>query len=176
MIRAAVWWEERLWAEGLQATWFRLLQRCSWLQQPDHLHYITMQISIGLSFFLLFYFISLFDGVMESHGCLCKCYNAYLSTETLIFSVFLAQNNFFHFSFDTSSTCYIACQTLVAPNITFNFHWYCMLQSFSCVWCLFYYFFIYFLYSGCHAKIFAILIPKNSMCPILPLNKNYLKA
>ncbi len=84
MIRA-VWWEERLWMEGLQATWVRLLQRCSWLQQPDHLRYITMQILIVLSFLLLICFISLFDGVVESHCCLCKCYNAYVSSETPIF-------------------------------------------------------------------------------------------
>jgi hypothetical protein len=68
---------------GRTATCVRLLQRCSWLQQPDHLCWITMQISIGFSFFLLSCFISLFDCVMEF--CLCKYHNPYVSTETPIF-------------------------------------------------------------------------------------------
>ena len=71
---------------GRTATCVRLLQQCSWLQQPDHLCYITMQISIGFSFFILSCFISLINGVMEN--CLCKYYNAYVSTETPIFCLY----------------------------------------------------------------------------------------
>ena len=36
---------------GRTATCVRLLQRCAWLQQADHLHYVTMQVKIGFSFF-----------------------------------------------------------------------------------------------------------------------------
>ena len=36
---------------------------------------------------------------------------------------------------------------MAAPNIIINFHWNCMLQSFSCVWCLFYHFYVYYRYS-----------------------------
>jgi hypothetical protein len=36
---------------GNTVTGVRLLQRCAWLQKPDHLRYITMQVYIGFSFF-----------------------------------------------------------------------------------------------------------------------------
>ena len=36
---------------GRTATCVRLLQRCAWLQQADHLRYITMQVYIGFIFF-----------------------------------------------------------------------------------------------------------------------------
>ena len=75
----------------------RLLQRFSRLQQPDHLRYIMMQISIWFSFFLLICFVSLFDGMMESHCCLCKCYNAYVSIETPIFYFISNAKQFFLF-------------------------------------------------------------------------------
>jgi len=43
------------------ATCVRLLQLvCIWLQQPDQLCYITMQISVGFSFFVLFCIILVF--------------------------------------------------------------------------------------------------------------------
>ena len=41
------------------------LQLCAWLQQQNHLHYITMQISIGFSFyssFLYYFAVRLCDG------------------------------------------------------------------------------------------------------------------
>ena len=46
----------------------RLLQQCEWLQQPDHLRYIAMQLQLFSAFFLL---ISLFDSclVIESQSC-----------------------------------------------------------------------------------------------------------
>ena len=141
----------------------RLIQRCSWLQQLDHLRYITMQISIGFSFFLLICFVSLFDGVMESHCCLCKCYNAYVYIETP------TQNNFFYFSFD-ATYYYIAFHTLVAPNITFNnFHWCCMLQSSSCVLRLLYpSYYAFYRYSGCPAKIGNFNAEKIDVSHIAP--------
>ena len=87
MIRAAVWWEERLWAEGLQATWVRLATTEMFMvaatRSSSLLHHDADFNWVEL--FLLICFISLFDGVMESHCCLCKCYNAYVSTETAIF-------------------------------------------------------------------------------------------
>ena len=61
---------------GRTATCVRLLRLCASLQQPDCLHYITMQISIVFSFFLLFCIISLFDCMMleQNQFCLCKFY------------------------------------------------------------------------------------------------------
>ena len=82
--------------------------------------------------FSLFCFISLFYCVMESQRCLCEYYNSYIYTETS----FLTQNKNYYFSFDT--TYYLACHTLEAPNIIFNFHWFCKLQSFLWVWCFWY--------------------------------------
>ena len=85
---------------------------------------------------------------------LCKYYNVTMHTsplKLLFFISFLTQNNFFYFSFD--ATYYMAFHTLVAPNIMFNFHWFCMLQSFSCVLRLLYHLYAYYRYSGCHAKI-----------------------
>ena len=45
------WAAERNDCGGNTATGVRLLQRCAWLQKPDHLRYITMQVYIGFSFF-----------------------------------------------------------------------------------------------------------------------------
>ena len=94
----------------------------------------------------------------------------YQTKRLLFFTSFLMQSNFFYFSFDT--IYYIAFYTLVAPNITFNFHWCCMLQSFLCVLRLLYPFYLFYRYSGCHAKI-GNFNAEKSMRPILPLNKNY---
>ena len=46
------------------------LQLCAWLQQIDHLHYITMQISVGFTIFSVLLWSSIF--VIESQCCLCK--------------------------------------------------------------------------------------------------------
>ena len=92
----------------------------------------------------------------------------------ILITSFLTKNNFFYFSFD--ATYYIAYHTLVAPSITFNCHWYCMLlQSFSCVWCLISISMWYITVILAVMLISAILLSKNSMCPILPLYKNYLR-
>ena len=49
--------------------------------------YVTSRcrFQLGWAFYFFICFISLFDGVMESHCCLCKCYNAYVFIETPIF-------------------------------------------------------------------------------------------
>ena len=115
----------------------RLLQQCEWLQQPDHLRYIAMQLQLFSAFFLL---ISLFDSclVIESQSCreittMSQCIRT--SPLKLLFFTSFLTHFFFYFLFD--ATCYIAFLTLVAPNIMFNFHCCCMLlHSFSCVLCL----------------------------------------
>ena len=49
-----------------------------------------------------------------------------------------------------------------------------LLQSFSCVLRLLYPFYVFYHYSGCHAKI-GNFYAENSMCAILPQNKNYFR-
>ena len=49
-----------------------------------------------------------------------------------------------------------------------------LLQSFSYVLRLLHHLYAYYRYSGCHAKI-GNFNAENSMCPILPLNKSYLR-
>ena len=74
----------------------------------DHISFATAQYKSQFhsGFLFLFYGISSFDCVMECLCCLlCKFYyNAYIFMETDII--------------------YLGC----APNIVFNFNWYCMLQ------------------------------------------------
>ena len=155
MIRAANWWEEWLWAEGLQATWVRLLQRSLWLQLPDHLNYITMQISIlGLTFsFLSICFISLFDGLMESHCCLCKCYNAYVSLESPFLLHFWPKTMFSFSRLTLLITSHFILWLLqTSSSIFIDVACYNHSRVFT-------------RYSGCHEKI--------DEYPILPLNKNY---
>ena len=56
----------------------------------------------------------------------------------------------------------------------FNFHLCCMSQSFSCFYACFT-LFVHFTVILAVMLNSAILMPKNSMCPILPLNKNNLR-
>ena len=149
------------------------LQLYSWLQQQDHLHNITMQISIaGLSFFLLIPL--LFDGVMmASQCCMCKHYNACgVSLE----------NQYFYF--------------ISKPKQLFLFlNWHCLLNYMSYFGCskhhvpfslklyvttilmcfmLVYHFYAYYRYSGCHAKISNFNAEKFDLPHIAP-PKNYFK-
>ncbi len=115
----------------------------------------TWNNNAGLHWLQLFSLLSVFDCVvMESQCCLWKYYNVTMYTspwKLLFFTSFLTQNNFFYFSFDVTYS--IAFHTLVAPNIMFNFHWYCMFQSLSYVLRLLYHFYVFYRYSGCLAKI-----------------------
>ena len=147
-----VWWAER-------EEWLWRNTATGWCQATTAMRMVAatrpFRYTLGWALFLL---LSVFDCMaMESQCCLvCKYYNdsqciATSPLELLFFISFLTQNNFFYFSFD--ATYYIAFHTLVAPNIMFNFHWCCMLQSFSCVLRLLYHLYAYYRYSGCHAKI-----------------------
>jgi hypothetical protein len=88
------------------------------------------------------------------------------SLKLLFFTSFLTPNNFLYFSFDASY--YIEFHTLVAPNIMFNFHWCYMLQSSLCVLRLLYPFYVFYRYSGCHAKIGNFNAEKIDMPHIAP--------
>ena len=94
-------------------------------------------ISIGFRFsiwFLCKLVLKLCDGKSMLPVVKVFVHNMHMSPQKLIiFPSFLAKNNFVCFSHD--STFNIAYHTMVSPNIMFNFHWYCMLQSFSSVWC-----------------------------------------
>ena len=161
MIRV-VWWEEWLWRKD-----------CYWCQAATAMWMVaatrssTLHNDAGLNLFLLFSFLFRFLIVWwwkVKQCCLCKYYNDSQCMCLYWNSYFLlqTQNNFFYFLFDASY--YIAFHTLVAPNIMFNFHWCCMLQSFSCVLRLLFPMHITVILAVLLKS--AILMPKNSMCPI----------
>ena len=91
----------------------RLLQRCAWLQQPDHsgIHWVEL-------FFFFFRSSIVWRWKVNVAWCVSTSYNdsqciATSPLELLFFISFLTQIFFFYFSFD--ATYYIAFHTLVAP-------------------------------------------------------------
>ena len=158
------WWEEWLRAEGPLQLVYSDVHGCS-----NQIIYATWRCRFQLGWSLIFLFRSLIVWWWKVN-CLCKYYNVTMHMsplKLLFFTSFLTQNNFFYFSFD--ATYYIAFHTLVAPNIMFNFHWCCMLQSFLCILRLMYHFYVFYCFSGCHhAKISNFVAEKLDVPQIAP--------
>ena len=172
MIRVVCWREERLWAEGLQllSGYNSDVYGCS-----NQIIYTTSRCrsELGSAFFFLSVSF-LFSMVWwKSHCCQCKCYNAYVSTETPIFYCISNPKQYFFISH------------LMLHIKLDNILW--LLQTSYSI----------FIDIACynHSRVFnscfagsmyitvilavmlksAFLLPKNSMCRILPLNKNYIR-
>ena len=140
---------------GKTAPGVRLLQPCAGLQQPDTLHNDGDLNWVQLSFLFLFrssivwwWKVNVASVSNTMSQCILLHWNSYF------FTSFLTKNNF--------SISYFGCS-----KHQVQFYWCCMVQSFLCVWRLLYHLHVYYHYSGCLAKS-VILLPKNSMCPMLP--------
>ena len=129
-----------------------------------------MQISIGFSFFLPFYNFSVINCVMESQCCLCKCYNACVSTETPIFCFNSNPKKTFSISHLTLLITLRVILWLLQTSCSIFIEIVCYNHSRVFDAC--------FTISVYNTVILAVmtksafLLPNNWMCPILPLIKN----
>ena len=153
---------------GKTATCVRLLQRCAWLQQADHLRYITMQVKIGFSFPFLFR-SSIVWWCKVNVACWCvsttMIHNAYISIGTLIFYFISNPKQFFLFliwRYLLHRISYFGCSTHHV-QFALMLHVTIILVCFTLACCT----------ISMHITVIlvvmlksAILLPKNSMCPI----------
>jgi hypothetical protein len=169
-----VWWAaERNDCSGNTASGVRLiLQRCTWLQQPDHLRYITIQVYIGFSFFSSSFGLRLCgDGKSSNVACVSTTmiHNAYVSIETPIFYfisnpiqffLFLIWCNLLHrISYFGCSKHHVQFSLMLHVVVT------TILVCFTLVAFLFY---VFYHYSGCHAKIVNFNAEKFDVPHIAP--------
>ena len=104
MIRAAIWWEEQLWAEGLQAPW--VSQATTAMFMVAETRSSTLHHDADFNRDELFFLSGSFRSSMVWWKVIVACVSATMHKSPLklyFFTSFLTQNNFYYFSFDAST-------------------------------------------------------------------------